>query len=455
MSEKPEHGKDGGESAFLASGSLSHAALLALILFQAQLPRNSQDWLTTPRPTLSWLRRKYLALREWYLLIRGYLSWRNFMGLIRSAFDQRKPPPQRAIDAIRALVFDYGDYPGFSGSCFLVNAFGRSYALTARHCLGGSEPDHLRIPVSNIDGRMDLATPDAIYWYNAGDYDDTADLAVIVLPDPIPGSLDIGTCGFADPVVGETVYVAGYPKSYSGVHYDFDIDIDGQPLFAPDGSQVNHLFAWNPVVREAKCTGIPAATDLGQLEFSPDDVQEPNGMSGAPVFVERAGKLAIAGVLVRANSDRGHFIGGKYQLASTLMRVVAKNPAAVNVVERLAYAEVVGGTPATASSEGQGISAHVGMFLHAVLQGAPVGETTIVLRRWLGGEGTLGDIAVDRVLELKQRGMLQLSGDDHPELLDVLEHLRANRPTWRDSSAPQLPASKSRKRKPKKRRRRR
>jgi hypothetical protein len=365
-------------------------------------------------------RRRCVAAVEYFTLLRMHLSWRNIVSA-GSALLDRRPPAQKALQAVRVLVFDHEEYPGFGGTCFLVSAFGTTYAITARHCLGTAVPDHIRVPATRTDGKMLLLPPDNIYWYNAGDFDDSADVAVIVLSQHLADSLFIGSCGFSNPTLGETLHIPGYPKSRSRVHYD--LKIDGEPVIAPDGEHIRHLFLWQDVTRKGQCIRPPGPTVLGSVKFSQDDAETSNGMSGAPVFVERQGKLAIAGMLVRANGERGHFIGGEH-LARTLMRVVAKDTRAVNVVERLVYASALDGDHREATL-GHEVTTHIGCVLRAMFEGAPEGEVRAILDRWLAGEGALGQLAIDRALELRDKGALtgSLKG-----VCEVLQHIRNNPP---------------------------
>jgi hypothetical protein len=207
----------------------------------------------------------------------NWQHWRLLMRLAKSArlADLRRlttnllprSPLRRAAASVRGVVWHDDDFPGFAGTCVLINALGLHCAVTARHVLNGAlpAPDNFRVPADQTTGRMRLIEPKAIFWYNAGTYDHVADVAVAILDEPVEGALDALSIGFTTPSPNEGAFIIGYPKATSQVLYDVNNGRE-HPLLAADGTPVDHIFAWDPVLLGCVCSRSGHVAELGVLE---------------------------------------------------------------------------------------------------------------------------------------------------------------------------------------------
>lgn len=299
-----------------------------------------------------------------------------------------RPLPELMTQSVRPVVWFDDDYPGFGGTCFLVRAFGCTFAVTARHVLGGTPPVNLMIPHTCDSGPMDLRRPRDIYWYNAGDYDHVADIAIAVMEDFGDSPLHTVKIGFTNPRPGETVFVPGFPLRRSEVRYD--IDDPERPVHLPDGSLLKHLFIWNGIYARGRSLASSAPGTLGSLQFDETDgCSDLNGLSGAPVFVVRGGKLAVGGMVVRAGAQIAHFVPGE-AIGLHVMRVAAKEPYVMTTAFKILHLfSVLEGThPGTAVSR---VLADLGGFVSGVGDRAIVQKT---LHEWVAGRGPLSKLAL-------------------------------------------------------------
>ena len=321
------------------------------------------------------------------------VAWRADLGSVPFPESEPKvvaaPDDQRLVPlkCVRPVIWRDDDFPGFSGTCFLARAMGHDLALTARHVLGGPNPDNMAIPVSLEFGPMGVAEPPGVFWYNLGAYDHVSDLAVALLNTHVDGALDLASVGFTSLQAGETAMIVGFPKALSRV--DYDINAQHRKLLGvPDASPFRALFLWNPDATASTCVHAGGPADLGRVEFS-SDLGPPDGMSGSPLFVMRKGKLWVAGMLVRASQNVGHFIPG-LNIKPFVALNYAKSPAVVEQLIRVIVdgREIVG-------SPGAMIVHHVVEHLSGIFGGdrARVEEA---LQDWPKSEKALLDLALER-----------------------------------------------------------
>jgi hypothetical protein len=218
-------------------------------------------------------------------------------------------------------------WPGISGSCFLVRAFGKTFAVTARHTFGKSEPYGLRVPKEMVGPiETDWLVPDGVYWYNADtEYDHIADVAIAGLPELVGPALEFVAKqddGVALPGRGDRLVVVGYPRSHGEIRY-WDLEEmsdDARRRAAALG--VTGLVSWGDAYVCGATYDASETGDYHSLDFdeSVNIVASIDGMSGSPVFRVEPMCMALAapredwrlvGMLVRGttSSRRGYFIG--------------------------------------------------------------------------------------------------------------------------------------------------
>lgn len=324
----------------------------------------------------------------------------------------KQPTREAAVAAVRPVVWLDDNYPGFSGTCFLVNAFGLTFALTARHVLGGSGPtraENMAVPESLDSPQMDPIKPQAVFWYNAGDYDHLADLAVALLGERGDGALTLPQIAFGSPEVGEEVFVVGFPKATSSVHYDLSMNRGAETLAMPDSTRIDHLFVWNARTIEARCRSDGSLTELGTIEFA-HGVDHPDGMSGSPVFLVRDEKLIIAGILVRASRQVAHYVQAG-PVAGILARNIAKHAGVVDRIHSVVEASLVGARPSRHDFPGTRVLQEVADFLHTAFDGnqALVNRT---LQDWPTSGRSLSMLVAERAGDQ----LLSTRGDDATEM---------------------------------------
>jgi hypothetical protein len=236
------------------------------------------------------------------------------------------------MKAIRPVVWNHHRYPGFAGTCYCWTFLGHFFAVTARHVLGKRtvRPNAVRIPRDLNSLRMELLRPTNVYWYNAGDYDHVVDVAVLTFGEEIVGAIDTLDILSASPSPGDRLYVCGYPKSRSQIHYDVQDDVPEAMALLDPGSKSMMIAVWDPVIITATCN--PYDRESAMISMTLDDVDgldDIDGMSGSPVFsVGAAERLTLAGMLVRGSAAhrKGHFID--QQLVGQICAgVMAKNRA--------------------------------------------------------------------------------------------------------------------------------
>jgi hypothetical protein len=124
------------------------------------------------------------------------------------------------------------------------------------------------------------------------------------------------------------------------------------------------------------------------------------------VFVVRNGKLSVGGMLVRANSTRGHFIAGD-DLKWTVARNVAKNSTIVDRVLSLLEAGLVDGRLARDDSPGAEIIKRIGGMLSGAFDGDE-GRVRKTLQDWPTSGKSLAVLAVERA----GKEIMERYGDD-------------------------------------------
>ena len=329
----------------------------------------------------------------------------------------RVAPWKIVTECVRPLVWDDAEYPGFSGTCFLLDAFGKTYAFTARHALGGAPPSNLAISKTLKSGPVTLLMPSVTYWYNAGDYDHLADKAVAVFDSHISGALPLDI-GFVTVEPGERLAIRGYPRSLSRVHYD----IDGSELRALglDAANMNCLFDWEQAVIMGRCLTPATPMNLGTIALDDSDQFDLDGMSGSPVFARREGKPKIAGMLVRGGNGHAHFISAN-SLMVRLAFCVAKDRGVVEMVIRLVESAIVGGDVAVGKN-----------LLGASIVDCAVRDLRMlfnddhhlistVLQDWARGDKLLGNLILSRVSSVHLETII---GTDACEVLRATNSIR-------------------------------
>lgn len=237
---------------------------------------------------------------------------------------------------------------GFIGTCMMVNFLGRAYGITARHVLGKHEihPMGVAVPLDLSDGRMDLVEPEAIFWYNGGDYDHLADVAVLEFSRRLPCGIEFfDELAPWEPGVGSEVIVFGFPRAKNAIHWNLEHEATTPALseLASLGISRLDVAVWCDHEFSARCTArqntIEGETLLG-LQGSPDQCDW-NGMSGGPVFSsDEQGNPALAGMFVRGSAAHGvgHFLTPS-QIVGPLLRVAAKHSNNENKLRRLAVSD--------------------------------------------------------------------------------------------------------------------
>ncbi len=263
---------------------------------------------------------------------------------------------------------------------------------------------------------MDLIAPEDIYWYSCGDYDHLADLAIAHLGDRGEGALNLLNVELVSPEDGERAFVIGYPKAKSRVFYNVP-DSVSEVLGALDGAPVGHVFYWDSATVGGLCTKEWTPIRLGEISFV-SDMGDPDGMSGSPMFVMRGRKLALGGILVRANADKGLFLSGE-ELKWQLARNLARYQSVTNRVLSLTETAIVNGRLVSDGSPGARIMDRVRAYVSGTF-GGDIELTRQVFLDW----PTSGKALADLVFERAQDHVAQRHGK---EIEDVWKYIR----NWR------------------------
>jgi hypothetical protein len=248
------------------------------------------------------------------------------------------------------------------------------------------------VPATLETGRMNIVKPEDVYWYNAGEYDHVADIAVAIFRNTISGSLNTPTIGFVEPMPGERIHIIGYPKATSRVDYDVNENRE-DPIVAPDGTPAKHVFVWEPLSIAGYCKTVPTPLNLGTVELDPGNTVDIDGMSGSPAFVIRNKRPAIAGMVVRGGTRHAHLICAT-QLVTYLARNVAKDRAVVDFIFRLIESSMVQHVVVDSASLGGQIVQALGEFLAIHLGDANLVKQT--MEEWLRGSGPIGQLVLRR-----------------------------------------------------------
>ena len=152
------------------------------------------------------------------------------------------------------------------GTGFSIEVNGSQYIVTAKHIvanlvIGGS--------VGFEDETGWLETEVTSVWHHP---DPTVDVAVFTLPDAI-GILGAVELGGTLPVVGEPVYLAGFPY--------------GMTTVGPEGPL--------PLVKHGILSGFEPKSDLPYRMMIFDAISNP-GFSGGPIVFQRGADWAIAAI---------------------------------------------------------------------------------------------------------------------------------------------------------------
>lgn len=221
---------------------------------------------------------------------------------------------------------------GYHGTCFVVKMFEFTFAVTARHCLGATEIDiaSIRVPRNPGAARDTLMAPIGHFWYNSGDHDHMSDVAILILGEQAPGSVDVlGSSPLSDITGEDSLLIRGFPAGLSEIEHDVRIvDHDGGTIYRREGGVPRHDRArW--VAHEFNANRTDSATSfskLPEISFAPQ-AQDTNGMSGSPVLATSpSGETRIGGMYVRGNgaAGQGQVIPGTL-ICSHLFRVAMKH----------------------------------------------------------------------------------------------------------------------------------
>ncbi len=228
---------------------------------------------------------------------------------------------------------------GFSGTCFNVHLFGRSFACTARHVLGVDKVNYLDFRVANnlSDPYPRLLVPKRVYWYNSGAYDHLSDIAVADFDEGPDDAFDLVHNVVAkSPVQGDVLRIFGFPKATSSIEHGIDRRIPAARKLMKRQWRSLDFAQWRPFEFDAACDGTgPTSANLRSLFFEPM-TNSLDGMSGSPVFgITARGEVTLAGMFVRgdARAGKGHFIDGE-TIAAIVFRVGVKSGSVCDELSR-------------------------------------------------------------------------------------------------------------------------
>lgn len=231
----------------------------------------------------------------------------------------------------------------YAGSSFLLRYKGRNVLLCAEHQLGRGEgrrtPDELMIILDEARGEKVGVSPNGAARIRFHDpaSENLEDIVLVEYLSERRGR-DIGKHFYQlgpdaivdlrmlNPEQVLVVFAIGYPSRFSSFETEFDADDRATGLDVRVGWSKLYLEQTEPEARD-----IPLRLPLQARSTAGADIGDPDGFSGAPVFVvyqdeQDQAHLGFVGMITHGSRDGRFMIYGAERIRQLLDRLAAEAP---------------------------------------------------------------------------------------------------------------------------------